>query len=1176
MTRKRQFQSVDFPCIDDDDDGNDFEVDGNLNGDSEEDSDGNTDPSLEVLSEDDKSSDSEGIESALYLKYLKERKKFKKLKAKISYSVNHKTKKSKNDMKQKDAFTRFSVTYFSAIISAMSPARKTVIEQYGFGSLLKFQKCTVPNKFAQWVARQIDYKTGDIVVKPSIIPFTRESVHYVLDVPLGSIPFPKDFSIGKSKLLSKFNLLSMPKVKFFGQKLVNEDETLSDEEVFTCFILVALNCFLCPNSSLYPASKYLGIFENLENVKNFDWAQFILDWSLQAVRTFNVGKSNKTHEPPALGGCLYLLAVYYLDFVDFGHRQVAPGLPRILYWKDSMIKDYSDLDEISPGIFGFRPVMNISRTCYSKQAIFLQKNPSTLALDSDFLEKLDHNSRCILPTDLKKAICDLLDEHSIKSALNFNFQITSIATLSDDMKKTFATLMEHAYSVDLRAQKMVLKLLKILTEYEPKEPTEKDNDNDSTQHLSAHNICTTPKADNDAVQYDGAQYSHNSQFQRTECPNHPEHTETMQNGTSSANDMDQHQNSAIKTPVNRQCTPPSVRKSCLKRSSSDAIRDNSSIFPNEHTAAMNSSSKVPNAETQKVMQKLTKQDNVPIEITTPHSKPSDQFTKPSDQSTKCKEALLPAVNNKRQSKSHLINNFVSDSEIGKFRDPLYDINDNFEEVSLPTKKSVTFVRDNGEKDVIYLDNEEEYVPDFATPPSAKRASKYVFQKKSPIELVDEDNCTQQTPMTMISLDDSPTSNGQVTPLLSQPKFGTYLQPPPSKPNMLPPNQNKDSPECQITGGTNVFHKASEMNKKAELIYNATLKFAQPSCSKFVHESAKKEFASPQDLSFSQVEGRKSAFQSRLSSTGGKMPHYGPRRPIYPTITQPNHVSNGRSRFRVSESEMKNYRAILNLGESEFQGEFAVDIGSVRCTYRSLRDSLKPDGFVNNFVVNVFCRHLFMKANGHPDVSKKHYFFSTIGDNFLKHPDDASQDVLRRAFTRSKKARPLPESNLLFFPTLFENHWFVFVVDIKDNYFVFLDPFYKKDDDYQQHVRQRMIPSFQLHWDKYVPGDRDMKFDKYRVIYPVVPRQTEDNLVDSGIIVMMILEHWNSPRAVLTSIFDLNDIPNIRVKIANELMFLPSNNGSKRRVIEYFDQKMKTRFQDQHAEEVKNKTCNRLS
>jgi len=166
-------------------------------------------------------------------------------------------------------------------------------------------------------------------------------------------------------------------------------------------------------------------------------------------------------------------------------------------------------------------------------------------------------------------------------------------------------------------------------------------------------------------------------------------------------------------------------------------------------------------------------------------------------------------------------------------------------------------------------------------------------------------------------------------------------------------------------------------------------------------------------------------------TGGKLPIHGPRRFSKPAPISNSGFVSASNVFAVSKSEVENYNIICKLASSQYQCEDAVNIFGVRCTFWSLGDSLKPGGFVKSFVVSAFCFSLFQKPNGHPDSSKRHYFFPNIADNLLKDYDEADQQVLSRAFTKSSKARPLNHSNMLFFPTCFEDHWFVFIVDLKD-------------------------------------------------------------------------------------------------------------------------------------------------
>lgn len=90
---------------------------------------------------------------------------------------------------------------------------------------------------------------------------------------------------------------------------------MSEEDVSISSLLVSLSCFLCPNCSMTPANRYLGVFEDLHNAHKFDWAKFVYSWLLERVKSFNKGKNDALKEPAALGGCLYLIAVG--DFLLF-------------------------------------------------------------------------------------------------------------------------------------------------------------------------------------------------------------------------------------------------------------------------------------------------------------------------------------------------------------------------------------------------------------------------------------------------------------------------------------------------------------------------------------------------------------------------------------------------------------------------------------------------------------------------------------------------------------------------------------------------------------------------------------------------------------------------------------------------------------------------------------------
>ena len=125
------------------------------------------------------------------------------------------SKKVKSVKKSKEGFTRFSTTTFMNVISSLSLVKKTVIASYGFGSLLLFDKCFVSNNFAKWVAHLVDSKSGDIVHNGKVISLTEESVNLVLDLPIGTRPFPSDPSAGKDLYYRSLESLRFHQFLFF-------------------------------------------------------------------------------------------------------------------------------------------------------------------------------------------------------------------------------------------------------------------------------------------------------------------------------------------------------------------------------------------------------------------------------------------------------------------------------------------------------------------------------------------------------------------------------------------------------------------------------------------------------------------------------------------------------------------------------------------------------------------------------------------------------------------------------------------------------------------------------------------------------------------------------------------------------------------------------------------------
>ncbi|CAN6222628.1 unnamed protein product [Urochloa humidicola] len=152
--------------------------------------------------------------------------------------------------------TRQNISYFAETIEKLklNPRKCQVIKDYGFGSLLSFDKCTIPLPFSCWIADHIQVKSSDIVVKNKSIPISVQIVQDVLGIPIGGIPIQEaDSDKGKKEFLGALKLTRLPNFKTFGDKLLKDD--ISDDELVRSFLIVALCTFLCPNSNTFPSTK---------------------------------------------------------------------------------------------------------------------------------------------------------------------------------------------------------------------------------------------------------------------------------------------------------------------------------------------------------------------------------------------------------------------------------------------------------------------------------------------------------------------------------------------------------------------------------------------------------------------------------------------------------------------------------------------------------------------------------------------------------------------------------------------------------------------------------------------------------------------------------------------------------------------------------------------------------
>ncbi|GJN04495.1 hypothetical protein PR202_ga22046 [Eleusine coracana subsp. coracana] len=141
-------------------------------------------------------------------------------------------------------------------------------------------------------------------------------------------------------------------------------------------------------------------------------------------------------------------------------------------------------------------------------------------------------------------------------------------------------------------------------------------------------------------------------------------------------------------------------------------------------------------------------------------------------------------------------------------------------------------------------------------------------------------------------------------------------------------------------------------------------------------------------------------------------------------------------------------------------KYIIDYKNVRVKFGSLGSSLRPGGKVETCVVNALCKKIFDKL--HARRSLKHFFFTPDSDFLLNNYDFKNEEERRKIFSKAvssfkgaNAASLLYNSELLFFPIFFENHWCVIVAIIKEWVWAVLEPCLRDfgpDSAFHQHVK----------------------------------------------------------------------------------------------------------------------------
>lgn len=161
----------------------------------------------------------------------------------------------------------------------LTPDQRKMIEDAGFGGLLKIGCPTFPLGFSGWLLRRFDTDYCELVVKGrGRIPVTSDSVHRVLGIPNGgvNVKYGLDedamaFMSDKLEASGKY----WPAVSSIENSL--KQMKSADEHFLRTFMVLVISSFLCPTTSLRISPRCFPPLVDVKSTRKLNWCKFVVE-----------------------------------------------------------------------------------------------------------------------------------------------------------------------------------------------------------------------------------------------------------------------------------------------------------------------------------------------------------------------------------------------------------------------------------------------------------------------------------------------------------------------------------------------------------------------------------------------------------------------------------------------------------------------------------------------------------------------------------------------------------------------------------------------------------------------------------------------------------------------------------------------------------------------------------
>ncbi|GKB97833.1 hypothetical protein Tco_0983970, partial [Tanacetum coccineum] len=363
-----------------------------------------------------------------------------------------------NERVQKQSFNRVlkgraTVRPLFEAMRGLTPQRKRVVREMGFGNLIDFPIVEIPTKLAFYVVdilntrkMMLECPMGDIVITP-------KTVKEVLGLPMGrrkleregqreyNDPFLEEWK-------DQFKNINKLTIKALSDLII---DTKNTDYMFRMNILTLIANTLgsCENSSCLKFTVLRNVFEG-DDVSDIDWCSYIIECA--SVSKVDWSKTKKKKDVVYYGPVMFLMLTY-LHYTKIDTFKVKRRVPAFKSWNTRLLKkrEISELQNYYMGIAEILDDVGEKEENEEKEELYelLEESIESILIDKAEIEekinenliKFQNDERLIQLRDKMKVIFKEpnIPEYHSSSSTESDDDDDDNSQVGDDNEKSYGT-----------------------------------------------------------------------------------------------------------------------------------------------------------------------------------------------------------------------------------------------------------------------------------------------------------------------------------------------------------------------------------------------------------------------------------------------------------------------------------------------------------------------------------------------------------------------------------------------------------------------------------------------------------------------------------------------------------------------------------------------------------------